>query len=266
MSSAYGNPAAAATYRRIAVPAQFSRPAGSLVEMLGVRSGDVVLDVGSGTGAFAGPASDAVGPSGFVVALDLSIAMLQASDRHFRCRLVVGQTPGLPFRDHTFDAVGSSFVLPHCRDYAGALADIVRVCRPRGRVGISAWGAKPNPAGRLWTEVAATFVDQERTRQAYDGVLPRQEWFSFVDNFKQFFRHAGLTNVHVETRDYTVEMMPADYVAMKVDGTDGAVIRQLVSEIEWNDFRRQVSEAFRERFPGQITFVRDVHFGFGTKP
>ena len=234
--------------------------------MLRVGAGNVVLDVGSGTGAFAGPALDAVGLSGLVVGLDLSIEMLQASDRLLRCRLVVGQTPGLPFEDHTFDAVGSSFVLPHCRDYAGALADMVRVCRPRGRVGITAWGAKPNPAGHLWTEIAATFVDRERTRQAYDGVIPRQEWFSLVDNFERVFRQAGLTDIQFETRDYTVEMMPGDYVAMKLDGTDGAIIRQLVSEIEWNDFRRRVSEAFRERFPGQISFVRDVHFGIGTRP
>ncbi len=131
---------------------------------------------------------------------------------------------------------------------------------------MTAWGVKQNLAARLWTEVAATVVDPDRVRQASDGAVPRHEWFSLVDNFTRVLGRAGLIDVHVETREYTVEMMPADYVAMKVDGTDGALIRQVVSDIVWSDFQRQVGEAFRERFPGRLTFVRDVHFGVGMKP
>ena len=263
--SPYRDPAAAAIYRRVAVPAQFGRPARALVTLLDVAAGEVVLDVGSGTGAFAGPASKVVGPSGLVVALDRSIEMLEASDTEGRCRRVVGQTPGLPYRNDAFDAVGASFVLAHCPDHAGALTDMVRVCRPGGRIGITAWGAKANPAGQLWAHMAATFVDDERTRQAFHGVLPRQEWFSLVDNVERAFDRGGLTDIHVETRDYTIEMMSEDYVAMKVAGTDGAVIRQLIEPDAWDDFRRRVHEAFRERFPGPLRFVRDVHFCVGTK-
>jgi hypothetical protein len=59
--------------------------------------------------------------------------------------------------------------------------------------------------------------------------------------------------------------MPEDYVAMKVAGTDGAVIRQIIEPDAWDDFRRRVHKAFRERFTGPLRFVRDVHFGVGTK-
>jgi len=263
--SPYRNPAAATIYRRLAAPAQFAKPARDLVTLLHLPDGAIVLDVGSGTGAFAGPASEAVGQSGLVVALDLSIEMLQASDTAGRCRRVVGQTPGLPFRDHAFDAVGASFVLPHCRDHKAALADMARVCRSGGRVGITAWGAKPNAAGQLWTQMAAAFADEDRTRQAFHGVLPRQEWFALVDNFERTLDGAGLVDIHVETRDYTVEMMPADYIAMKEAGTDGAVIRQMIEPDAWDAFRRRVNEAFRERFAGALRFVRDVHFGVATK-
>jgi len=231
--------------------------------MLDVAAGDIVLDVGSGTGAFAGPAAEAAGPSGLVVALDQSIQMLHASDAGGPCRLVVGTTPGLPCRDDSFDAVGASFVLPHCRDHGGALADMARVCRVGGRIGITAWGAKTNPAGQLWTQIAATVDD--RTRDAFHGVLPRQEWFSLADNIARAFDRPGLMDIHIETRDYTIEMMPEDYAVMKIAGTDGAVIRQTIEPDAWDDFRRRVHDAFRERFTGPLRFIRDVHFGVATK-
>jgi hypothetical protein len=113
--------------------------------------------------------------------------------------------------------------------------------------------------------MAAAFADEDRTGQAFHGVLPRQEWFALVDNFERTLDGAGLVDIHVETRDYTVEMMPADYVAMKEAGTDGAVIRQMIEPDAWDAFRRRVNEAFRERFAGALRFVRDVHFGVATK-
>jgi SAM-dependent methyltransferase len=191
--------------------------------------------------------------------------MIHGSTNRRRYRLVLGETPGLPFADDYFDAVGASFVLPHCRDYPAALADMARVCRHEGRVGITAWGPTPNPAGQLWAQIAATFVDEERTRQAFHGVLPRQEWFSLLDNLESALDRAGLRNIHVETRNYTIKMLPDDYIAMKTAGTDGAVVRQELSDAAWGDFCRRVTQAFRERFSSSLTFVRDVHFGIATK-
>jgi ubiquinone/menaquinone biosynthesis C-methylase UbiE len=267
--SPYRDPVAAGTYRRIAMPAQFAAPARDLVTVIGVTAGETVLDVGTGTGAFLTPALAATGRSGTVVGVDPSVEMMSEMPRSSidprPRRLVVGQMPGLPFGDDAFDAVAASFVLPHCRDHPGALADMARVCRTGGRVGITAWGAKPNPPGQLWTEIAAAFADQERTRHAFHGVLPRQEWFALVDNVERALDGAGLADIHIETRDYPVEMAPTDYLAMKEAGTDGAVIRQMVDRLAWDDFRRRVREAFRERFADPLRFARDVHFGVGTK-
>jgi hypothetical protein len=41
----------------LAVPAQFAKPARDLITLVELRAGALVLDVGSGTGAAAGPAS-----------------------------------------------------------------------------------------------------------------------------------------------------------------------------------------------------------------
>src|SRR5712692_2151864 len=45
-----------------------------------------------------------------------------------------------------FEAVTASFVISHLVSYADGLVDMSRVCKPGGRVGVTAWGTLPNPA------------------------------------------------------------------------------------------------------------------------
>ena len=264
--SPYRDPAVAEVYRRVAVPTHFVRPARDLATMMTVAAGDRVLDVGTGTGAFASAAAEIVGGSGLSVGLDRAPAMLRASDHLRDHPLVVGETPGLPFLDEAFDVVGASFVLPHCRDRASALADMTRVCRSGGRVGITAWGGLPNGAAELWRQIVDTYVDADELRQAFRAMVPWEEWFYLACNLGRTLQDAGLTAIQVETRQYTIDISPADYVSLKKAGVEGRLIRELAGEIAWNDLSRQINVKFRERFPGSITFVRDVHFGVGTKP
>ena len=54
-----------------------------------------------------------------------------------RYDLMVGDALSLPFADNSFDRLICSEVLEHIPDYAGALAEIWRVTKPGGRIGIS---------------------------------------------------------------------------------------------------------------------------------
>jgi len=264
-ASPYRDPVVAEIYRRIAVPTHFVRPARDLVAMMNVAAADSVLDVGAGTGALTSAASDAVGPLGLVVGVDRALAMLQASDaRHGRSR-IVGEAPSLPFVNDVFDIVGASFVLAHCRNHRSALADMARVGRSGGRIGITAWGPMPNEAGRLWKQIVDTYVDAEQLQEAFRAIVPWEEWFYEPSRLTDALAGAGLTNVRCATREYTIEIRPGDYVAMKQAGVEGRLIRQLAGEAAWTDFTGQVETAFQTRFPNAITFVRDVHFGVGAK-
>src|SRR5688500_13904652 len=174
-ASPYHDPAVAATFGRVAVPAQFAQPARDLAAMMAIPPGCVVLDVGTGTGAFARPASEAAGPSGLVVGLDPSLAMLKVAEKREPCRLIVGQAAGLPFQDGTFHAVAAGFVLHHCHSYSAGLADMGRVCRPAGRVGISEWGPMSNLPAQVWRDIVALHVDVERLQSAFRDLVPWEQ-------------------------------------------------------------------------------------------
>ena len=264
--SPYRDPVVAEIYRRIAVPTHFVPPARDLVSLLPVQAGDRVLDVGTGTGAVATAAVETAGPSGLVVGVDRADAMLRAADTRNGARRVDAEAPGLPFANDSFDVAGASFVLPHCQDYSSALADMVRVCRPGGRIGISAWGSMANDAGRLWKQVVDSYVDPAELQVAFRAIVPWEEWFYEPHNLARALTDASLTAVEATTREYTIEIAANDYVAMKQAGVEGMLIRRLAGEARWHRFIQDINVAFQARFPKAITFERDVHFAVGSKP
>lgn len=110
-----------------------------LVERLGLHEGSSLLDVGCGTGNFTRDVAPIVAPNGKVVGLDLSEAMLgvantRASEAGLQIDYHLGDAAALPFADAQFDAVRSERLLQYLPDPAKALAEMMRVTRPGGRV------------------------------------------------------------------------------------------------------------------------------------
>jgi len=111
---------------------------------LAVRDGDFVLDAGGGTGSTALLAADAVGAGGKVVVVDLSRGMLDvARDRIARAGLgtrvllQLGDIVNLPFREGVFDVVLSTYSMCPLGDPADGAAELYRVLKPGGRLGVA---------------------------------------------------------------------------------------------------------------------------------
>jgi 2-polyprenyl-3-methyl-5-hydroxy-6-metoxy-1,4-benzoquinol methylase len=99
--------------------------------------GQRLLDAGCGGGDVARSLAAEVGPSGAVVAVDLSAATLAAArSRHDGSPVTyrTGDVAALELGDDEVDGVWCERVLQHVADPGAAIAELVRVTRPGGRV------------------------------------------------------------------------------------------------------------------------------------
>lgn len=111
------------------------------VEVLDVRAGHTVLDVGCGPGTDLGRLADVVGPTGTVIGLDRDPEMLAEAGRRCTDRPTVqlrsGDAHAVPLADATADRARTDRVLQHVADPAAVLAEVRRVLRPGGILGMA---------------------------------------------------------------------------------------------------------------------------------
>src|SRR5271163_166236 len=116
-------------------------PAGKLVAFAKVAPGQAVLDVACGTGVVAITAARA---GARVRALDLSPTLLERARENARITgveldFVAGDAEALPYPDAAFDVVLSQFGHMFAPRPEVAVAEMMRVLRPGGRVAFSTW-------------------------------------------------------------------------------------------------------------------------------
>ena len=103
---------------------------------LAIQSGEHILDIGAGPGFLAMDMADLTGPTGRVVGVDISDAMIRrATDRNDRAWLsyLQGDATALPVEDASFDVAVSTQVAEYMADLSPFCAEIARVLKPGGR-------------------------------------------------------------------------------------------------------------------------------------
>jgi SAM-dependent methyltransferase len=113
----------------------------ALVAAAELPAGARVLDVAGGTGHVALAAA-----RGFcrATALDYVPALLEVAGRRAAAEdlaldIVEGDAEHLPFPEASFDAVLSALGVMFTADHSRAAAELVRVCRPGGRIALANW-------------------------------------------------------------------------------------------------------------------------------
>ena len=129
-----------------------------LVAFGGVHEGDIVLDVGCGTGALSSAAAGVPGVR--VTGIDPAAGYVRraraaAGDR---VRFQVGDARALPYPDATFDRALSLLALNFVPDPLAAVAEMIRVTRSKGVVAAAVWdyGSGMEMLRVFWDEAVAT--------------------------------------------------------------------------------------------------------------
>src|SRR3954453_14467154 len=111
-------------------------------QLAGAREGAKLLDIGCGAGDDVRSLAQLVGPAGLVVGLDSSATMVAEAERRaagtgLPVEFRVGDVYALDWPDASFDGCRADRVFQHLAERDGALAELVRVTRPGGRIAIT---------------------------------------------------------------------------------------------------------------------------------
>jgi SAM-dependent methyltransferase len=127
------------------VDKRFAPVVQQVIRRAALAPGQQVLDLGTGTGSVALEAASLVAPSGEVLAVDLSPAMLAVAQQRAGARGVMnvrcreGRAEVIPAANGAFDVVLASLSLMYAVDRATAAREIARVLRPGGRLVAAVW-------------------------------------------------------------------------------------------------------------------------------
>ena len=187
--------AASASYERFM--GRWSRLlAPAFIAFAGVKNGDRVLDVGTGTGSLAAAVEGSM-PASEIVGVDPSegfIAYAQKSAKSARARYEVGDAQALKLKDASFDQTLALLVMNFVPDHNKAIAEMRRVTRPQGIVSACVWDydAGMQMLRFFWDEAIA--LDQ-----AIEPKDERHMKLSRQGQLGDLWKNAGLINIKEES-------------------------------------------------------------------
>jgi SAM-dependent methyltransferase len=236
-----------------------------LADAAGVEAGEDVLDVAAGTG---NASLHAAGSGARVVASDLTPELLDAGRRRadaagLTLDWVEADAEHLPFADASFDVVMSAIGVMFAPNHQEAAHELVRVCRPGGKIALLSW----TPDGML----GAFF----RTMKPFmppppPGAQPAPLWGS-EDHVRALF--GDRVEFHTLVRD-TLEInafeRPHDYAA-HMKARYGPTISAIANarnngrEAELDAALDAFSDEWNRGTPEQARFEKEYLIAVGTR-
>lgn len=140
-----------------------------VLRALGLKPGQVVADLGAGTGYFTFRLAEAVRPGGRVLAQDIDVAALRAILRRARTDapnvdVVLGLPDYTGIASETVDVAFICNVYHHVRDRSAWVRDVYRIVKPGGRVVLIDFYKRPTPGPPL-----AMRIPEDQARREWEA-------------------------------------------------------------------------------------------------
>ena len=166
----------------------------SLCEAVDLRAGSRVLDVAAGNGNCSLAAARRwcdVTSTDYVPAL-LEDGRRRAAGERLPMTFQEADAEALPFENESFDVVLSSFGVMFVADHARAAAELIRVCRSGGKIGLANWTPR-GFIGKLFGVVGKHVPPPP-------ALTPPSRW-GVEDYLDQLFRGSA-SDIHTTRRDF----------------------------------------------------------------
>ena len=248
-----------------------------LVEDASPLQGDVVLDLGTGSGVAALEVCKAVRSVGLVVGIDRSDAMITLARKkavrgHLRnVRFVRMSGEDIRFPDAFFDAAISNCGIG-TSDFSKGLKETLRVLRPGGILAFNDWHLIDVKPHRIFGEVLGKY----RTASPSQQLARERSALASMESFHhslspqtqlETVRDAGFGKAHLANRRYRVRMGGVhDYLRMRLCR---ATIRRELSEMSPTQrefFLSELRERLRKFVRGSFVFDWNVFYIHAKKP
>jgi len=170
----------------------------------GLKSGETVMDLGSGAGFDCFLAAKNVGSSGRVIGVDMTPEMVEKARQHAETRGIsnvefrLGEIEHLPAADNSIDVIMSNCVINLSPDKSAVFNEAFRVLKPGGRLAIS--------------DIVATKSLPPQVRNNLSMLTGCVGGAERIEDVKQMLWEAGFKDVRIESlvqsREFIKEWFP----------------------------------------------------------
>jgi SAM-dependent methyltransferase len=209
------------SYRRFLQPVIFDPWAVRLIDFVDLREGQDVLDVAAGTGAVARAAARVVGPTGRVIASDISTGMLAnvpigADTSGAQIELLESSAIAIDLPDAVVDIALCQQGFPFIPNREAAAREMHRILRPGGTIGVAVWaaGRRLEPFDSYGEVLIDAGFDTPFIRGSASGRMSMSE-----TEVREVLSAGGFADVEVELQELVLQWPSIEAAAAGVSGT-----------------------------------------------
>lgn len=225
-----------------------------MIDLAGIRPGMHLLDLGTGRGEPAISAARRVGPSGFVLGVDVSASMLDMARQraaregvtNLELRVMNAEAlAGIPTA--YFDATLARWGLMYMGSPVAALGGARRAMVPSGVLVAAVWA---EPERVPYFSLPRRVLERHRPLPPIDFAAPGTFRFADPERMQRDFRDAGLRIEHVEEME--IPVMEAETAAELVAWVRAFGLTRLLNDLpeqaqaHWEEELAQEAESLRK--------------------